>query len=180
MTMTVTEMEGQMMMTSDPVSVVEIADRCGVELHVAQHWRRKGKLGEPHWKVGPTVAWAWEVVSDTEVVRQHLGTYDWSEVLDAVPRLAPLWAVEAGPDETYNVQRRIDRNMSARDEPCGWVSVPIANGRRLFVTDYGGFGAGYRIESGSWKAVLRDKIDLLPALYRSGDRRVPAVSPVWG
>lgn len=46
----------------DPVGLIEIADRLGVQRNTADVWRQRGLLPEPDWTVGGRPAWNWPTV----------------------------------------------------------------------------------------------------------------------
>lgn len=47
---------------SEPVGLVEIAERLGVERATVDKWRHRDLLPEPTWTVGGRPAWDWDAV----------------------------------------------------------------------------------------------------------------------
>ena len=43
----------------EPVGIVEIADRLGVQRQTVDQWRQRRLLPEPRWTVGGRPAWSW-------------------------------------------------------------------------------------------------------------------------
>jgi len=47
----------------EPVGIVEIADRLGVERTTVDQWRQRGVIPQPRWTVGGRPAWDWETIT---------------------------------------------------------------------------------------------------------------------
>lgn len=61
------------MTTTDPVGIIEIMERLNVSRKLMDHWRTRGRDGqpfpEPRWTVGGRPAWRWG-----DVKRWHKAT----------------------------------------------------------------------------------------------------------
>lgn len=45
-----------------PVGLIEIADRLGVQRNTVDVWRQRGVLPDPDWTVGGRPAWNWPTI----------------------------------------------------------------------------------------------------------------------
>lgn len=122
-----------MVTTSDPVSLVEIAARCGVNRERVAGWKKRGALPTPDWVVGRTSLWAWETLRAVPLVAQHLEDADvtkvWAELFEAIEDRDELYMLTVPDSEWAELSRRIERAMhGAVNVPCG--------GSRLVVSTY--------------------------------------------
>lgn len=58
---------------SDPVGLVEIAERLRVQRATADMWRLRGLLPKPRWVVGGRPAWAWPDIQTWASATGRLG-----------------------------------------------------------------------------------------------------------
>lgn len=47
-----------------PVGLIEIAERLGVQRNTVDVWRQRGVLPEPEWTVGGRPAWNWPTIAE--------------------------------------------------------------------------------------------------------------------
>ncbi len=168
--------------TTDPVAIVEIAERLGVPVNRVVMWSKRGNLPDPHWIVaGRTKVWDWDELTRTcPIVQGHAGTRDWSHVVDALPRNRKLMAVECVNTRAYNLQTRISGRTSddAEARPLGWVSIPLPDKQQLLVTD-DPLADGLPIQYTDAVRRVRRHLVELRDLRKTGDHREPTVSRSW-
>ena len=174
-------MTGQQIMTTDPVSTAEIAERVDAKLALVQAWVTRGLLGEPDWVLGRKPIWAWERACHLPIIAQRLGTHDWSYLMRRIPvrdRYAILYDIPMGSNQS--TQRRIERHKTVLGEPCGYLSFPTENGMRGFITDDLTGTPGAKLGGIEYvRAIAGSWIDDMPRLRRADDLRDPSVSPNW-
>ena len=166
--------------TRDPVSLVDIAARCGVTANRVNGWSSTGLLPEPDWTVaGKIPVWAWETVQRCRIIATHLGIWDWEYVWDAVPERPGdgYVAFDVTQGQWTGAWRRIERR-SIGAVGCGWISWPREGGWRTMITD-ATTESGVPMDRAGARRLFERLVAEYPEFRKTGDRREPKVSKVW-
>lgn len=168
-----------MTVTEDPVDLVELALRTGIDRDRLSHWYRRGLMMPPHWILGgpgqPKGIWAWEKVQHDPKIAEVLGNKDWSWVLEAMPPGCRYWL------HTYPTRDAFLTGHKWLDEiGKGWVSVPTPEGGYLIATEKRKFESwGSRVSFEDARQAVSEQLDQMGDVRRAAIAARPNVGQAW-